>query len=78
MTDISLDLASPPDREKVVVQLMVDNEQVAEVSQETESLQIEIYGRQDGKPWVLDFDDLMLAFRKARAKLVGPPLAGHE
>ena len=76
MTDISLDLASPPDREKMVVQLMAGNEQVAEVNQESESLQIEIYGRQDGNPWVLDFDDLMLAFRDARAKLIGPQPAG--
>ena len=76
MTVISLDLASPSDREKLVVQLMAGNEQVAEVNQESESLQIEIYGRQDGKPWVLDFDDLMLAFRDARAILIGTQPAG--
>ena len=76
MTVISLDLASPSDREKLVVQLMAGNEQVAEVNQESESLQIEIYGRQDGKPWVLDFDDLMLAFRDARARLIGTQPAG--
>ena len=69
MTKIYLNLASPPDRELAVVQLMVESEQVAEVNQESESLQIEIYGRRDGLPWTIDLDDLLHALDNAKTKL---------
>ena len=70
MNDILLDIASPPDREKVVIQMMVGSEQIAEVNQESESLQIEIYGRRDGHPWVLDYESLVLALQKAKTRLI--------
>ena len=70
MPNISLELASPPDREKLVVNLMIDHEQVAEINQETETLQVEIYGRRDGQPWILDFDDLTNALKNAKSRLI--------
>ena len=76
MTHIALDLASPPDREKAVIQLMVGNEQVAEVSQESDTLVVEIYGRRDGQPWVIGFDELAIALTNAKDRLIGTSAAG--
>lgn len=73
MTQITLNLASPPDRERTVVQLMIGHEQFAEVNQESNSLQVEIYGRCDKMPWIVALDDLLLAFEDAKTKLVGRP-----
>lgn len=70
MDSITLDLASPPDRERLVVQLMIGEEQFAEVNQEIDSLQVEVYGRRDGQPWIVDFEQLMSALTNARGRLV--------
>jgi hypothetical protein len=71
MARITIDLASPPDREKVVIQLICGGEQIAEVNQESGALQVEIYGRRDGDPWILDFDELTVALEHAKRRLVG-------
>ena len=76
MPHIALDLATPPDRKKTVIQLMVGNEQIAEVNQESDTLKVEIYGRRDGQPWVLDFDDLAVALEHAKDRLTGTSTAG--
>ena len=70
MQNITLDLASPPDREQLVVQVMIGDEQFAEINQETDSLQIEIYGRRDGQPWTIDFDRLMVELANAKNRLI--------
>ena len=71
MTNITVDLASPADREKLVAQLMVGNEQLAELNQEGESLQLEFYARRDGQPWVVEYSDFINALLQAKEKLVG-------
>jgi hypothetical protein len=71
MNDIKLEIASPPDREKVVIQFMVGNEQVAELNQETESLQLELYARTDGQPWTIDYSGFIRALLDAKEKLAG-------
>jgi hypothetical protein len=69
---ISVDIASPPDREKLVAQISYDREQWAEVNQESGSLTLELYPRQDGKPWEFSFDEALTALRHAQERLIGP------
>ena len=72
MTDrIHVDIASPPDRERLVAQIMVGNQQWAEVNQEGDSLQLKTYPRQDGRAWVLGFDDAIDSLAFARKRLTG-------
>ncbi len=72
MTDgIQTELTSPPDREKLVVQLMSGCEQFAELNQERDLLEVEIYPRRDGQPWVFIYSDLIEALERAKEKLTG-------
>jgi len=66
-----VEIASPPDREKLVAPILVDNEQWAEVNQETDRLQIEIYPRRDGSPWVFDLEEVLQSLAEARRRLRG-------
>jgi hypothetical protein len=66
-----VEIASPPDREKLVTPIMIDSEQWAEVNQESERLQIEIYPRRDGQPWIFDFEQVVEALLEARRRLRG-------
>lgn len=70
MSQIRLDLASPPDREKLVVQLMIGTEQFAELNNEADSPKLEFYAKSDGQPWIVDLSDLMVALGDARKKLI--------
>ena len=65
-----IQIASPPDREKLVAMILVDNDQWAELNQESEKLTLEIYPRQDGKPWAIDFVDALQALQDARQRLL--------
>ncbi|AKT39221.1 hypothetical protein [Chondromyces crocatus] len=67
-------IASPPDREKLVAEIFFGDEQVAEIHQESDELQIEIYMHSSGKPWMLPYVDFMKAMSKARQRLVGGDL----
>ena len=51
-----IELCSPPDREKLVVHVMIDDEQWLELNQENEELELEFYPRRDGQPWKMSFD----------------------
>ena len=66
-----IDVASPPDREKLVAEVFFDDEQIAEINQETAELQIEIYPRPSGTPWVLSCGDFLAALNQAKQRLVG-------
>jgi hypothetical protein len=69
MVNIVVDIASPPDRERLVAQLMIGNEQLAELNQEGQLLQLEIYCRRDGQPWIVGYTELLRALADAREKL---------
>ena len=70
-TKMTVDLASPPDREKLVAQISFDREQWAEVHQEAGALTLELYPRQDGKPWEFPFDEAVAALGQAYRRLIG-------
>lgn len=66
-----MDIASPPDREKLVAELFFGSEQWAEINQESDSLVIELYPRRDGRPWEFPYHEAIAALERARKRLVG-------
>jgi hypothetical protein len=68
---IRIEVSSPPDRDFVVANVMVGAHEFAEVNQESESLQIEVYPRRDGEPWRLDYSELVLALKLVKERLKG-------
>jgi hypothetical protein len=68
---LRVEIASPPDREHVVAQIMLGSEQWAEVNHENESFELEVYCRHDGSPFAVDCDDATAAIASARERLLG-------
>jgi hypothetical protein len=66
-----ISISSPPDRERLVADIFVGNTQWAELNQEQGSLTLELYPRQDGKPWVFDYEEVLIALQAAKERLVG-------
>ena len=69
--NIRIGIISPPDRELLTAEIMVGNQQWAELNQEGGKLQLEFYRRQDGQPWVMGFDITIQALANAKEKLCG-------
>ncbi len=63
-------LASPPDRDQVVAEVFVGSEQIAELNTQSGHMAVEIYPRQDGSPWVLDYTQLVQTLTEANGRLV--------
>jgi len=66
-----MDIASPPDREKLVAELFFGSEQWAEINQESGGLTLQLYSRRDGRPWEFSFDEAMGMLQRASRRLVG-------
>lgn len=67
MTDeFKIELCSPPDRENLVVTIMINGEQWVELNRESDSITLEIYPKPDGQPWILDLETAMSALFKAK------------
>jgi hypothetical protein len=69
-----ISIASPPDREKLVAEVLYEDEQWAEINQESGALKLEIYPRRNGQPWAFPFDEAVLALQAAKARLIGGSL----
>ena len=67
---IRVQLASFVDRDVLVGELWVGNEQIAEINGEKAVPEIEIYSRRDGEPWVFPLADLEAALHYARQRLI--------
>ena len=65
-------IASPPDREKLVAEIIHADEQWAEVHQESGDLTLELYPRRDGGRWSFAFDEALAALQTARQRLLQP------
>jgi hypothetical protein len=63
-------VASVPDRKKVVVAIWYNNAQLAELSNERESLDLELYANPSGEPWKIGFDEFVLVLAKAKGRLL--------
>ena len=68
MKDFEVLIASVPDREKTVAEIWFANTLIAEVSQERDSLEIDIYR---GQRLTFKFDDVLGILEIAKNKLVG-------
>lgn len=68
--DIEVGLSSPPDRDQLVADLLVDHAQLAEVRLDSGGLVVEIYPRADGRPWTVAESDLQAAL-SAAVELLG-------
>jgi hypothetical protein len=68
---ITVNLISPPDREKLVAEIICDHEQWAEVHQENKELTLKVYPRQDGQPWKLSYEEALTALQTAKIRLIG-------
>lgn len=64
-----INISSPPDREKLVAEIIFDNVQWAEVNQETSVLKVEFYSRPDEEPWCMSLDTALKALNEAKGKL---------
>jgi phage pi2 protein 07 len=71
MNTFRITIASPPDREQLVAEVLFGNEQVAELNTERGTLAIELYPRADGQAWSFDADQFQSALAQAKAKLLG-------
>ena len=69
--ELKVQTASVPDRENLVAEIWFGDQQLAEVSRETETLKVEIYKKiqASGDVWELDLDDLLKALEEARSRL---------
>ena len=66
-----MDIASPPDREKLVAELFFGSEQWAEIHQEYGPLTLQLYPRRDGEPWEFAYDEAVSMLQRAARRLVG-------
>lgn len=66
---IELQITSPPDRERVVVELWLDNTQLAEVSNEDGILRVEVYTTPGTNKVAVSLDELEEALKRARENL---------
>jgi hypothetical protein len=70
MPEHRVSIASPPDRNKLVAMIDFGGEQWAELNQDSGQLQLEIYPRRDGEPWLFSLTDAVSAIQLARARLL--------
>jgi hypothetical protein len=62
-------ISSPPDRKYLVAEIFFGSEQWAELSQEGDNLRLEIYPRQNGRQWSLNFQEVVESLNEAKEKL---------
>jgi hypothetical protein len=72
MKQLTMQIASVPDRENVVSEIWFENDQVAEISSEVPGkFVIEIYASPEGGGWSFDLDAFQLILSRARDNLTG-------
>jgi len=71
VNDLRICISSPPDRENLVAEVFVGNEQLAEVNYEQGTWNIEIYPRPSGEPWRLLLGDILRILQEAKSRLGG-------
>ena len=67
--NIEIQIASVPDREKVVAELWISDRQIAEISNEDGEMRIEFYSAPGSTQLSLSLDDLLKALNKAKRNL---------
>lgn len=69
MSQISITIASVPDREDPVAELWYGDEMWGEVRHERGNFQLELYPRPNGGSWNFDLQRVLDTFQDARARL---------
>ena len=65
-------IASLPDRERVVAEILYEGIQWAEISQETDDeLIIQFYSHPQKKFWAFPFEEALIVLEEAKSKLLG-------
>ena len=68
MKKLTIDIASSPDRENLVAEIWQGDEMIAEINQENENLELEIFAGENGK-LKLKYNDFVNALKRASEKL---------
>lgn len=71
MSDFEYIIASSPDREKVFCEIYYHGKIIAEISQETSNLCLEIYPPKNKKWWNLPLEDFQKAIDYGKNHLLG-------
>lgn len=69
--ELSYQIASVPDREKLVAERWLDNEMWGEINQEGNTINLELYPKPDGGPWRFPAEAVEKLLRMARCDLLG-------
>ncbi len=70
MEKFRITIASLPDRERLVAEILYEGVQWAEISHETDELIIQIYAYPSQKYWEFSFDEALEALQQARQRLL--------
>lgn len=70
MKKFRITVASLPDREKLVAEIIYDGVQWAEISQETDDLTIQFYSHPHKKCWEFSLEEAQEAIEQAKNKLL--------
>lgn len=65
----TVDIASLTDREELVAEIWLENTMMAEIRRIDGSYLVEIYPREDGRPWIFDIECWQEALTQAKKKL---------
>ena len=71
MKQFIITLASLPDREHLVAEIVYDGVQWAEISQESDELIIQFYSHPKGEFWEFSCDEAIKILEKAKLRLLG-------
>ena len=71
MEKFRITVASLPDREQLVSEIIYDGVQWAEISQETGDLIVQFYSHPKQKYWEFSLDEAIAVLEKAKKKLIG-------
>ncbi|GEM_PF-879219 len=70
MKTLTIEIVSPPDKENLVAEIWQDDQMIAEINQEKETLELEFFVNKTGKI-KLEFNDFIDTLKKAKKILSG-------
>jgi len=71
MQKFRITIASLPDREELVAEILYDNVQWCEISQEAGDLVVQFYAHPRQRFWEFSLDEAIEVLEKAKKKLLG-------
>ena len=70
MTKFEITVSSSPDRENLVADIIYEDVQFAEISQETGELRIQFYSHPKKRYWEFPVDEILKVIEKAKQRLI--------